>query len=173
MSAPVYRSPNKLWRTTVTPSACSSRNTNLTPDGAVSFKNKGGKVRSGNGEMTGKIHVWWEISGRGKEKTARNNSGLLGNFQHVERKRIPIKFPLPSYANFLQLGETYSSSILLTNEGWELAWLAKFENLKCFHGSNHRAHTEWQLSISGVHSIVMEKTALTGEGGGCTPTRFH
>ncbi len=114
----------------------SSRNTNLIPDGAVSFKNKGGKVRSGNREMTGKIQVWWEISGRGKEKTARKNSGLLGNFPHVERKRLPIKFPLPSYANFLQLGGTYSSSTLFTNGGRELAWLAKFENLKCFHGNN-------------------------------------
>ncbi len=29
-------------------------------------------------------------------------------------------------------------------------------------------YTEWQLPISGVHSIMM-----AGEGGGCTPTPFH
>jgi hypothetical protein len=28
-------------------------------------------------------------------------------------------------------------------------------------------------SLSGVHSIMMEKLAQTGEGGGCTPTPFH
>jgi hypothetical protein len=26
--------------------------------------------------------------------------------------------------------------------------------------------------MSGVHSIMMEKSALAGEGGGCTPTPF-
>jgi hypothetical protein len=34
------------------------------------------------------------------------------------------------------------------------------------HISSHRVHTEWPLS--GVHSIVMGKSALTGEGGRCT-----
>ncbi len=38
---------------------------------------------------------------------------------------------------------------------------------------NHRVHTEWQWPISGVHSIMMEKNSLAGEGGGCTPTPFH
>ncbi len=38
---------------------------------------------------------------------------------------------------------------------------------------NHRVRTEWQLPIYGVHSIMMEKSALAGEGGGCTPTPFH
>jgi hypothetical protein len=36
--------------------------------------------------------------------------------------------------------------------------------------ADHRVHTEWQSPISGVHSIMMEKSALAGEGGGCTPT---
>jgi hypothetical protein len=36
-----------------------------------------------------------------------------------------------------------------------------------------RVHTEWQLPISGVHFIMMEKSALAGEGGGCTPIPFH
>ncbi len=31
-------------------------------------------------------------------------------------------------------------------------------------------HTEWQRPFSGVHSIMMEKLAHDGEGGGCTPT---
>jgi hypothetical protein len=37
----------------------------------------------------------------------------------------------------------------------------------------HRVHTEWRLPISGVHPILMEKSALAVEGGGCTPTPFH
>jgi hypothetical protein len=28
-------------------------------------------------------------------------------------------------------------------------------------------YTEWQRPISGVHSIMMEKSAQAGEGGGC------
>jgi hypothetical protein len=35
--------------------------------------------------------------------------------------------------------------------------------------TDHRVHTEWQRSISGVHSFMMEKLAQAGEGGGCTP----
>ncbi len=34
-------------------------------------------------------------------------------------------------------------------------------------------YTEWRLPVSGVHPmipIMMEKSALAGEGGGCTPT---
>jgi hypothetical protein len=34
----------------------------------------------------------------------------------------------------------------------------------------HRVHTEWQLSLSSVRPITMEKSALAGEGGGCMPT---
>ncbi len=35
------------------------------------------------------------------------------------------------------------------------------------HTPPHRVHTEWQWPISsGVHSIMMEKSALAGEGGG-------
>jgi hypothetical protein len=33
--------------------------------------------------------------------------------------------------------------------------------------------TEWRLPISGVHPFMMEKSALAGEGGGCTPTPFQ
>jgi hypothetical protein len=35
--------------------------------------------------------------------------------------------------------------------------------------SSHRVHTDWQWPISGVHSILMEKSALPGEGGGYPP----
>ncbi len=31
-------------------------------------------------------------------------------------------------------------------------------------------YTECQRPLSGVHSIMMEKLAQAGEGGGCTPT---
>jgi hypothetical protein len=36
-------------------------------------------------------------------------------------------------------------------------------------------YTEWQRPLSGVHvhSIMMEKLAQAGEGGGCTPFPFH
>jgi hypothetical protein len=34
-------------------------------------------------------------------------------------------------------------------------------------------YTEWQRTLSGVHSIMMEKLAQAGEGGGCTSFPFH
>ncbi len=40
----------------------------------------------------------------------------------------------------------------------------------------HRVHVDWQRplsALSGVHSIMMEKLAQAGEGGGCTPTPLH
>jgi hypothetical protein len=39
----------------------------------------------------------------------------------------------------------------------------------------HRVHSEWQWPLSGVHFIMMEKSAQpgVGGGGGCTPTNFH
>jgi hypothetical protein len=36
------------------------------------------------------------------------------------------------------------------------------------HMPDHRLQTD-----SGVHSILMEKLAQAGEGGGCTPTPFQ
>ncbi len=36
-----------------------------------------------------------------------------------------------------------------------------------------KVHTEWRLPISGVFPIIMENSALAGDGGGCTPTPFH
>jgi hypothetical protein len=37
----------------------------------------------------------------------------------------------------------------------------------------HREHRVWQRQLSGVHSIMMEKLAQAGEGGGRTPIRFY
>ncbi len=34
-------------------------------------------------------------------------------------------------------------------------------------------HTEWRLPIYNVHPIMIEKSALAGEGGGCTATPFQ
>jgi hypothetical protein len=34
-------------------------------------------------------------------------------------------------------------------------------------------YTEWQRTLSGVLSIMMEKLALAGMDVGCTPTPFH
>jgi hypothetical protein len=36
-----------------------------------------------------------------------------------------------------------------------------------------RVHTEWQRPLSGVYSIMMEKLAHAGEGGGFTPIPFR
>jgi hypothetical protein len=33
-------------------------------------------------------------------------------------------------------------------------------------------YTEWQRTLSGVHSILMEKSAQVGEGGGACPPLF-
>ncbi len=43
------------------------------------------------------------------------------------------------------------------------------------HFLSQSTPTEWQWPISGAHSnsIMMEKSALAGEGGGCTPTSFY
>ncbi len=38
---------------------------------------------------------------------------------------------------------------------------------------HHSVHPDWRLPISGLHPIMMEKSALAGEGGGCTPTPFR
>jgi hypothetical protein len=40
--------------------------------------------------------------------------------------------------------------------------------LGCLVCVYHKVHTEWQLPLSGVHSIMMEKLARPGEGGKCT-----
>ncbi len=36
---------------------------------------------------------------------------------------------------------------------------------------NHRVHIDWQWLLSGVHPIMMVKSAQPGEGGGCTGAR--
>jgi hypothetical protein len=40
-------------------------------------------------------------------------------------------------------------------------------------GIIHRVHTEWQLPLSGVHSIMMEKLAQAAEGGVAPPSPFN
>ncbi len=42
-----------------------------------------------------------------------------------------------------------------------------------FYCSLHRVNTEWRLPISDAHPIMMEKSALAGEGKGCTPNPFQ
>ncbi len=44
---------------------------------------------------------------------------------------------------------------------------------KDFSRDHHRADTEGQWPLSGVHSIMMEKPAQPGVGGWCTPSPFH
>ncbi len=38
--------------------------------------------------------------------------------------------------------------------------------------SQSTVHTEWQWPISGTYSIMMEKSALAGEGAGARPPPF-
>jgi hypothetical protein len=40
------------------------------------------------------------------------------------------------------------------------------------HVQYHRVHTEWQLPVSGVHSIMMEKLAQPGDGAGARPPPY-
>jgi hypothetical protein len=47
----------------------------------------------------------------------------------------------------------------------------RFTTQACKHqvdskSPNHRVHRDWQCPIFGVQSIMMEKSALAGEGGG-------
>jgi hypothetical protein len=71
---------------------------------------------------------------------------------------------------------------------WLMNTLQYIVTLKCSHrahrvamatteytqsgNGHHRVHTEWQWPLSGLHSIMMEKSAQPVEGGGCTPTPF-
>ncbi len=38
---------------------------------------------------------------------------------------------------------------------------------------HHSVHTKWQLSLSGVHSIMIDKLAQPSAGEGYSPTPFH
>ncbi len=53
--------------------------------------------------------------------------------------------------------------------------LGKGERLHEMEGEKevNTEYTEWQRTLSDVHSIMMEKLTQPGEGGGCTPTPFH
>ncbi len=51
--------------------------------------------------------------------------------------------------------------------------LGHLSSLRPHWSKNLRVHTEWWLPISGVHPIMMEKSAMAGEGGGYTPTTFQ
>jgi hypothetical protein len=64
------------------------------------------------------------------------------------------------------------SSSHFTSTQIVLAFFFSFLLLICF-GKSKRVHTEWQWPLSGVHSTMMEKLALPGEGEGCTHTPFH
>jgi hypothetical protein len=48
-----------------------------------------------------------------------------------------------------------------------------YQKFKTIVSSTEYRTQEWKLPISGLHSIMMEKSALAGEGGGCTPLPFH
>ncbi len=62
-------------------------------------------------------------------------------------------YPLPNHCCFLP--STYSADLSLPLD------------FRCF---DHRVHTEWRLPISGVHPLMMEKSALAGESGDARPT---
>jgi hypothetical protein len=56
---------------------------------------------------------------------------------------------------------------------WEELVTSYLQGIRAVWGQTHRVHTEWQWPLSGVYSIMMEKSAHPGESGGCTPTPFH
>ncbi len=62
------------------------------------------KSGPGNGNMTGKIPVWWENFGRGNRKTAGKNSGLVGNSSQGERKRLPVHETFSTATSIVQVG---------------------------------------------------------------------
>ncbi len=55
---------------------------------------------------------------------------------------------------------------------------SNFKKMKHKHGRtdnvmfDHIVHTEWQLPLSCIHSITMEKSAQPGDGGGARPLPF-
>ncbi len=55
----------------------------------------------------------------------------------------------------------------------EVDTISKFKTsgANCLY--DHRIHTELQLLLSGVHSIMMEKLSQPCEGVGCMPTSFQ
>jgi hypothetical protein len=66
-----------------------------------------------------------------------------------------------------------SASILheKNNQTWKIG---EQYTRSCVVGGGHRVLTEWQWPLSGIYSIMMERSALAGVGGGvCTPTPFH
>jgi hypothetical protein len=45
-------------------------------------------------------------------------------------------------------------------------FLARLLDYSVLYGCSHRVHPEWQWPLSGIHSIMMIKSAQSGEGGG-------
>ncbi len=63
---------------------------------------------------------------------------------------------------------------------WEseggLAPQTPYSHIYYYNCAQHRVHTEWQWPLSGVHYIMMVKSAQPGEVGGvhgCTPSPFR
>jgi hypothetical protein len=79
----------------------------------------------------------------------------------------PTRWCFKRYYNFITGGRCFSESVQGTVfQEKQNAKIVPQHSLR----SNHRAHTKWQWLISGVHSIMMEKSALGAEGGGCMHT---
>jgi hypothetical protein len=99
----------------------------------------------------------------------------LVDWRQVERRQVRERIDLA----FHVMDREYGVTRLLDPEGKPMKKNDKSldSSFSDFHQEsicipNHRVHTEWQLAISGVHSIMMEKSALAGEDGGARPPSF-
>ncbi len=90
--------------------------------------------------------------------------GRLNGFSPYPHLR-PSSRSLPSLSSLPEVGQNHKDRLCTVKprSSRDIVYCLKF----------HRVHTEWQRPRSGVHSILIEKSALAGEGGGFTPTPFH
>jgi hypothetical protein len=71
----------------------------------------------------------------------------------------------------LLVAPAYRCALPLSAECWTSSFLSLC--LSIFMIPSHKVHAEWRLPIYRVHPIMMEKSALAGECGRCTPTHFQ
>jgi hypothetical protein len=87
---------------------------------------------------------------------------------------LPYLFPVGSFDKFLiPIGHCSGSYIISCLCKSQFEGRSKIKNFFCgFQMCTvlPTEYTEWKRPLSSVHSILMEKSAQAGQGGGCTPT---
>jgi hypothetical protein len=108
-------------------------------------------------------------------------SSLLSILISIFPSSLPFPIlPLPRF-NYLVLHpfqltgkvSLYLSFFVGIDAALEVKCCTIFRDVSATLPLYHRVQTEWQRPLSGVHSIMNEKLAQAGKGGGCTPTPFH